>query len=356
MDKTTEAPTEEDWGLVHEFLLRNVHSDNAQFRYRLLSAIRVFLIRVLKSCLSRLNKSSLDTDIAHVRQLFDELTSSCLHQNAGYQKKVASLIVLRYILQLFGNNDSQAESLVKGGGLTKRVQLIQLAGERWNWTGSLFLDRFTICLLDEDQDIRLKAMEILKDFFPSPNNTANYLTTLYHQGLELCDSPKFQRSECGAMVMHLLAFWGCGPSVESLLDGIESRFQRLQNDWMTCARRAPVHGFVGALSQVLQLPESRNDFVRFSERIIHLCHTISSYMLDTLAGQAAENSDMAPSFEEMSQVIDSIVRRCNPMEQTADSVSISVQQQLILACCWLNLKVCLNNLIMFINLITLLLL
>lgn len=47
---------------------------------------------------------------------------------------------------------------------------------------------------------------------------------------------------------------------------------------------------------------------------------------------------MAPSFEEMSQSIDDIVRRSNP-SRIVDTISISVQQQLVLACAWLNLKV-----------------
>lgn len=47
---------------------------------------------------------------------------------------------------------------------------------------------------------------------------------------------------------------------------------------------------------------------------------------------------MAPSFEEMSQSIDDIVRRSNP-SPVVDTISISVQQQLVLACAWLNLKV-----------------
>ena len=341
--KKTEPPSAEEWALLHEFLPSNLHSDNAQFRYRLLSTTRIFLIRVLESCLSRLNKAPLDSDIAHVRQLYDRLVISCLHPNSGYQRKVAGLVALRFILQLFGPSDTQAESLVKGGSLAKRNQLIQLAGERWDWTSPSYLDRFTICLLDEVAEIRLKAMDILKDFFPGPFLASGngYLSMLHNIGSELCDSPKFQRSECGAAVMHLLAFWGYGPTAESLLDAIESRFDRLHNDWMVSARRAPVHGFIGALNQVLQLPGSRNELVRLNQRILRLCQIVSSYMLDALAGSITGNSssEVAPSFEEMSQAIDLIVRRYNPIPQPVDSVSISVQQQLILACCWLNLKV-----------------
>lgn len=50
-------------------------------------------------------------------------------------------------------------------------------------------------------------------------------------------------------------------------------------------------------------------------------------------------ADVAPSFEEMSQAIDDIVRRHHSTQSAKDSISITVQQQLVLACAWLNLKV-----------------
>ncbi len=49
--------------------------------------------------------------------------------------------------------------------------------------------------------------------------------------------------------------------------------------------------------------------------------------------------DVAPSFEEMSQAIDNIVRRHHPSHNLVDTVSITTQQQIVLACAWLNLKV-----------------
>jgi len=49
--------------------------------------------------------------------------------------------------------------------------------------------------------------------------------------------------------------------------------------------------------------------------------------------------DVAPSFEEMSQAIDNIVRRHHPSQNLVDTVSITTQQQIVLACAWLNLKV-----------------
>jgi hypothetical protein len=42
----------------------------------------------------------------------------------------------------------------------------------------------------------------------------------------------------------------------------------------------------------------------------------------------------------MGQAIDDIARSSNPSNETViDSVAISVQQQMVLSCAWLNLKV-----------------
>ena len=49
--------------------------------------------------------------------------------------------------------------------------------------------------------------------------------------------------------------------------------------------------------------------------------------------------DTAPSFEEMGESIDDIVRQHRQGVVDVDDVSISVHQQLVLACAWLNLKV-----------------
>lgn len=50
-------------------------------------------------------------------------------------------------------------------------------------------------------------------------------------------------------------------------------------------------------------------------------------------------TDTAPSFEEMGESIDDIVRQHRQGAIDVDDVSISVYQQIVLACAWLNLKV-----------------
>ena len=284
--KKTEPVSLEDWKLILDFVPANLHSDNPQFRLRLLSTVRLFLIRILESCLSRLKKSGeLEQDIEYVHQFHDRILK-CLHHGAGYQRKMASLAVLRYIHQLFGSDDFQAASLAKGASLKNRQNLIQLAGSRWNWTHESSLDRFTLCLLDEVSDVRIRAAEILKDFFSAPSE--DYLNVLLHRGFKLCDSPRFQQSECGAGVIQLVSLWQ-PVSVEHLLLEIETRFERLPQNWLVVAGQSPIHGFIGALALVLQLPNTKLNSPATALDVIKLCQKISNFMLDALAGRSLGN-------------------------------------------------------------------
>ena len=299
-NKKTEIVRTEDWDLVQKFLLNNLRSDNPQFRLKLLSTTRLFLIRVLESCLNRIKTDipSLDQDIDRLRQLHDSLLE-CVSPLSSYQRKVASLGALRYILQLFGDSDAQADSLAKGASLTRRRQLVELAGDRWNWTAKEPLDRYTICLLDEVIDVRQRAYEILRDFFPCP--PSNYVRLLYQKGIEMCDSAKFQKSECAHIVIQLVGHWTSSDSsivpeltVDFLVEAIRKRFQQLKIDWMSGASETPIHGFVGALTKVLQLPNHQGDVASYTA-LIELSQTISCYMLDSLGLKSTGSSGKYPS-------------------------------------------------------------
>lgn len=287
-NKKTEAIRAEDWDLMSNFLLANLHSDNPQFRLKILSTTRLFLIRVLESCQHRSKMNgSIDQDIEKLWYLYELLLKS-LTPLSSYQRKIASLAALRYILQLFGDSDAQADSLAKGASLSRRRDLIKLAGDRWNWTGKGPLDRYTICLMDEVNDVRQKAADILKDFFPCP--PAHYVRALHSRGLEFCDSAKFQRSECGATVIQLVSHWASSNekvvpelTIDFLVNEIRKRFHQLKLDWMAGASRQPIHGFVGALVKVLQLPRHHQQSITTRTDLIELSQTISCYMLDTLA-------------------------------------------------------------------------
>jgi hypothetical protein len=238
----------------------------------------------------------LDADIEFVRQFYDRILK-CLHHGAGYQRKMAAMGVLRYILQLYGHDDTQAASLAKGAYLKNRQNLIQLAGTRWKWTDSSSLDRYTLCLFDEVSDVRIKAADILKDFFSVPSEESDYLSLLLQRGLELCDSPRFQQSECGAAVVQLAALWQ-PVSIDFLVQAIETRFERLPLNWLTVAGKTPIHGFIGALALVLQLPDKNlNSLTTIkASDLIKLCQKISTFMLDALAGRSTGNSGKSTSF------------------------------------------------------------
>ena len=149
--------------------------------------------------------------------------------------------------------------------------------------------------MDEVQDIRERAAAILRDYFQP---AADYLLILYQNGYRLCDSPKFPRSECGASVLQLVAFWASQSTVDVvaqfasldravpfLMNEIQSRFEKLQADWLTGASQSPVHGFIGALTKVLQL----NSHVQLDtyQHLIELCQVVSNYMLVTLSNKSS---------------------------------------------------------------------
>ena len=207
--------------------------------------------------------------------------------------------VLRYILQLYGPHDSQAASLAKGASLKNRQNLIDLAGTRWKWTDKSSLDRYTLCLFDEVSDVRIRAADILKDFFSAPSEESDYLSLLLQRGLELCDSPRFQQSECGAAVVQLAALWQ-PVSVDFLVQAIETRFERLPEKWLVVAGQAPIHGFIGALALVLKLPEMNLNSLTTAKAsdLIKLCQKISKFMLDALAGRSTGNCGKSTTFSE----------------------------------------------------------
>jgi hypothetical protein len=292
-NKTTEAVSSEEWDLVINFLLNNLRSDNPRFRLQLLTTTRLFLIRVLESSLYRIkNNCDVKEDIDSLRKLHDRLLK-CLTKSSSYQKKITSLGVLHYILQLFGKSDAQADSLAKGASLTNRCQLIELAGDRWDFTGTVPLDHYTVCLMDEVIDIRKKAAEILRTFFLCP--PLSYVQLLCQQGLELCDSAQFQRSECGAVAIQMVSHWSFSSkavipelTVDFLVGEIKKRFHQLKLDWLTGASQEPVHGFVCALIKVLQLPHHQHSVKSYAD-LIELSQMISCYMLDILATKSNEN-------------------------------------------------------------------
>lgn len=292
--KKTEPILPEEWIMVNDFLMKNLSSDNPQFRLKILSTTRLFLIRILESCLFKIKTNGcLDEDIENLQAFYNSLLR-CLSPLSNYQRKIASLTILRYILQLFGDSDELAEKLAKGAGLARRRQLINYTRDRWIWSGKEALDHYTVCLMDEVNDVRQKAADILQDFFPHPPR--EYVQLLYSQGCQLCDSAKFQRSECGATIMQLISHWASTNTdlipeltVNFLIEQIRCRFNRLKLDWLTGAAQEPIHGFVGALAKVLQLPHHRS-WVSAHKDLIALSQTISCYMLDTLAIKSTAGS------------------------------------------------------------------
>ena len=142
------------WNLAYKFILENLHSDDPQFRQKLLSNIKQLLLRALDNSMSYIKTKEFKTDFTHqqlednilnIQQLHDKLISN-LFNGASYQRKIATLGALLYVHQLFGHKDVLAvASLAKGANIDKRRLLVQVASFRskWNWTDQQSLERYT---------------------------------------------------------------------------------------------------------------------------------------------------------------------------------------------------------------------
>lgn len=339
----TEIVRPEDWILVKKIVFRNLRCDNSLFKFKLLSTIRFFLIRVLKSCLSRMKtKGAIDEDIENVRQVYDHLLK-CLTPSSCYQKKITLLGILCDIHHLFGASDTKAENLVRGSSLTNRNELITLAGERWNFTGKESLERYTICLMDDNADVRQQAAQLLQNFFPCP--PSSYVQLIFNQGLALCDSSSIQRSECGLVALHLVSHWSLTNTsviprltAEFLVGDIYKRFHQLKLDWMASGQA--VHGFIGALAKVLHVTNHQNLTVSYTE-LIALTEMVICSVLDILSsksiGSSVLNQVIARPFEGKSLSIDD--RMCQNVPVVKNGIVFDdLQHELILTRAWLTLK------------------
>lgn len=79
------------------------------------------------------------------------------------------------------------------------------ARNRGSAVGDRECDGTESIIVDQVAEVQDKAAEILCEMF-QPSGAS--VGALLERGLRLCDSHKFQRSEAGAKLLHLAAFWG----------------------------------------------------------------------------------------------------------------------------------------------------
>ena len=309
--KKTESIANDHWRLFSTFVVDNLHSDDPQFRQNLQANVKQFLLRVLENSLSCIKtskwqssippdrESDLYRNIEQVEALNERLVER-LQPGASYQRKIATLDSLQLILKLFSSSSLQIGNLTKNVNISNRKVLIEIARSwhRWNFTSNCTLQKYCVLVMDDLSDVRDKSAEILSQFFRPDAETVRVLR---RRALRLCDSAKFQRSECGARIFQLVHFWcqqeqfhhddlACFNNFESvvghLLSEIEWRFADLKRDFLQAARYRPMHGMICALKCVFQSRATNASCVRmaFYTPIVEMCIRIRDFMLDVLAG------------------------------------------------------------------------
>ncbi|ROT78520.1 Thyroid adenoma-associated protein-like protein [Penaeus vannamei] len=149
------------------------------------------------------------------------------------------------------------------------------------------------------------------------------------------------------------------------------QFEAAQDNLLQASQRSPIHGSLMALGyclcrDVLTTTMSKGEVLEFMTNLTDLLIDIIEYMLSKLACASPNGSAFAPSFAEMGESIEIIIKECeskgvegNPYGeehlQHQENVDITVEEeeevdiednaisgnhQLILACCWQTMKAC----------------
>ncbi|XP_066944659.1 tRNA (32-2'-O)-methyltransferase regulator THADA-like [Macrobrachium rosenbergii] len=422
--KASQPVTHFESKLLKEFFSLNVNVDSAPFRQNVIRCYKALVVRLRDSCAAVLKappyKNLLSKEKFADHDFKNLPVNSTLYINgelllwflskfhsnflpgSNYQRRILSLQLYKETLLAFFEADSGSAFTVSQrftsvcsfvNSLSKIVQsnmndasksVIDLA---LPWTYESLL----LCSLDEMDDIRDEVENIFRileysKMKPQEEEVGRWLLL----GLSLCNSPKTSDVESGASIVKIISshhnldipsfleeyggFKKSGSSLSFLYDRVEAQFRGAQRNILTAAREAPIHGSLLALGRYLceadgRIAESSEYLQKLLKRLLELMVEMIEFMLSILAISSKNGSAIAPSFAEMGESIEMMIRRCENNTEGAvqeateetkaagsellpdssgedgdetyeSETAISSDHALILACCWQTMKVC----------------
>ncbi|KAK7077950.1 hypothetical protein SK128_011826, partial [Halocaridina rubra] len=431
--KASEPVSSLEAELLKEFFALNMNVDSAPFRQNIIRCYKAVMIRLRDACFSELrkllSKTTLSRDI-----LTEDILKSCeeksvlmvngdlllwflstFHRNlipdGNYQRRILSLrlykeTLLAYFevtnsgygrierfspLHIFLSNFPQNHSLLETTPVTPQpVTDLMLP-----WTTDMLFS----CCLDEMNDIREEAESILCILSSKLKIRGSEIGNWLLHGFALCNSPKAGDAESGASLIKVVTSLAesrnmdvravlqscdlsndCQNFHEYLFRCVEKQFSEARESLLVAARCRPLHGSLLALGRYLCENYSKRSVAseNISEllnRLLDVMTEIVAYMLSSLSLSSKDGSAVAPSFADMGESIDMIIKECNKNMNAASLVgsgkiekgdavldeylllnpcindeeadesceadtAISGDHALILSCCWRSLKVC----------------
>ncbi|TRY78337.1 hypothetical protein TCAL_10660 [Tigriopus californicus] len=327
-------PNAKDMELISKFVNSNLTVDSASFRQIMMSDLTILLTRVHDFLAMKSRKKSLADDeaqemIRNVQGLLSSVFANCF-PGANYQRLISCLEIMGIFLSLFQDMDFFA--------FYSRPRFEILLS----------------CASYYMTDVRDLAKQLLEGFHPEIQD----MKLVLERALVLVSSPKFSETESGACLLHLVGQWTCMkpgllgdiyeqaklpndviPKVSSyknvfdlLLNMYKSLLEKSEETFLTVAKHCPMHGLLTGIRFGLSdvAGQMSSEFV--SDLVATLQKSVG-IMLATLSHDSS-NSNVSPSFAEMDEAIEELI------QAQEESVEISVDHQLVLACAWLNLKEC----------------
>ncbi|XP_068212279.1 tRNA (32-2'-O)-methyltransferase regulator THADA-like [Palaemon carinicauda] len=422
--KSSQPVTQMESELLKEFFTLNMNIDSAPFRQNVISGYKYLIVRLRDSCVTvlksppyknvRITEEFVDLNFKNLCATstlyvngelliwFLTMIHSNLLPGSNYQRRILSLELYKETLLAFYERHNGAEYTVSRrfmpvcsfvNSFSKTI-LQNTSDESKSvvdftlpWTFELLL----LCSLDEMDDIRdnvEKILEILEYFRARPHEEV--VRKWLPLGLSLCNSSKSSNVESGASILKIMLihsdqnipsilqeygdFEEPGNLLTFLYDQVETQFRGAQSNMLTAAREAPIHGSLLALGRCLcennsSVSEPAEDLQKPLKQLLELMVEMVEFMLSVLAMSSKNGSAVAPSFAEMGESIEMMIKKCKTslegklpeaseeteaaaLESLTDSLgedadetyesetAISSDHALVLACCWQVMKVC----------------
>ncbi len=354
--KRASAPTREEVGLAVDFVRANLSVDSPSFRQTFLGDLAVLLVRCRDFLAGELRKGrDLSGDGSHhllagLDALLELLFANCF-PGANYQRLMASLEAL-YLFSSCFFHFRPGTGLNKSSGNGDPSALLEHSRSRGmlreETEGHLAV--LISCILHHMADVRAAAARLLERFLPPGEAVQRELVS---RSLELVCSPKFAETESAAAILRLISRWnggrnpfplsdivvgeenlaasledGCDTFSELLLRSYGKLLRKSDDQFLAMAKRCPMHGLLTAVRCCLW-EERLGNSGDFPRRAVGLLAESSRVMLGRLSSR-----DAFADFSDMAEAVEAV---CEGEEET---VEISDEHQLVLACAWLNLKEC----------------
>ncbi|XP_072030683.1 tRNA (32-2'-O)-methyltransferase regulator THADA-like [Amphiura filiformis] len=322
-------------------------------------------------------------------KMFLDTAISSLFPGACYQRKKMSLDVVSLLYEtLLHGSGSQK---VQGGNAGSSETLLEWA--RTHHQFDLLSERTAVliltCVQDGSNDIRNVAFNLLITFYPpilpsSISFPATCGNEILCSGLRLICHPKAHMADAGALLCKLTFMksilqvstnqpgvdetsnlgnhdnqppTGIDVFIIKLLDILKYQFKCTQANFVSAAALTPMHGVILTIRRcltedpsILQLVSRKHPdkWSTIMEDILNTIHDIVFFILGVLSGRKTEEEEaaarnLAPSFGQMGEAIDGLIGalshvQLDGVEKKEDTTAVSDEHQVVLSCCWLNLK------------------